>query len=267
LITRIVSQSASTLDFRRLMDEGKILLVNLSPQLEEASRLLAALIIGRLLMAAFSMTDTPENRRRPFMLYCDEFQRYATSDFATLLAEARKFKLGSTISNQVLEQLNDINRATALQCASLAVFRVSGDDSKVLGLSYDCTPPSPGEIIGQEPIRAPVADVIFHLVRRGHNDPRVAKFALHYLHSLEKYAHTKMADRTYASYECFGGCLVLSDLDVERGRKLLNECLYRCMSEQRADIPIPAQAIYVLATAQGNGMEYVFSSYLITESI
>jgi hypothetical protein len=93
LIAKIVSQSASTLDFRRLMDEGKILLVNLSPQLEEASRLLAALIIGRLLMAAFSRSDTPENRRRPFMIYCDEFQRFATSDFATLLAEARKFKL------------------------------------------------------------------------------------------------------------------------------------------------------------------------------
>ena len=77
-----------------MMDEGKILLVNLSPQLEEASRLLAALIIGRLLMAAFSRSDTPEERRRPFMLYCDEFQRFATADFATLLAEARKFKLG-----------------------------------------------------------------------------------------------------------------------------------------------------------------------------
>ena len=147
-------------------------------------------------MAAFSRSDTPEERRRPFMLYCDEFQRFATADFATLLAEARKFKLGSTISNQVLEQLDDINRATALQAASLAAFRVSGDDSKVLALSYDCTPPSPGEIVGQQPIRAPVADVIFHLTRRGHNDPRVAKFSLNYLHGLEKYCSTKMADRT-----------------------------------------------------------------------
>ena len=179
------------------MDEGKILLVNLSPQLEEASRLIGAIVIGRLLMAAFSRSDTPEQRRRPFMLYCDEFQRFATADFATLLAEARKFKLGSTISNQVLEQLDDINRATALQAGTLAAFRVSGDDSKVLARSYDCTPPSPGEIVGQEPLRAPVADVIFHLVRRGHNDPRVAKFAMNYLHTLEKYAHTKLEARTY----------------------------------------------------------------------
>jgi hypothetical protein len=74
LIARIVSQSASTIAFRQLMDEGKILLVNLSPQLEEASRLIGAVLIGRLLMAAFSRADTPYDLRRPFLLYCDEFQ-------------------------------------------------------------------------------------------------------------------------------------------------------------------------------------------------
>jgi Type IV secretory system Conjugative DNA transfer len=79
LIARIVSQSASTIDFRRIMDEGKILLVNLSPQLEEASRLIGAVVIGRLLMAAFSRKDTPEEKRRPFLLYCDEFQRFGSS--------------------------------------------------------------------------------------------------------------------------------------------------------------------------------------------
>src|SRR5262249_25057423 len=150
------SQSASTTDFRRIMDEGKILLVNLSPQLEEAGRMLAAVIIGRLLMAAFSRSDTPEDRRRPFMLYCDEFQRFATSDFATFLAEARKFKVGTTISNQVLEQLDDINRATALQAGTLGVFRVSGEDSKFLAPSFDTTPTQ--TLVGEEPIRATPAD-------------------------------------------------------------------------------------------------------------
>jgi len=78
-----VSQSASTIDFRWVMDEGKILLVNLSPQLEEPSRLIASVLIGRLLLAAFSRADTPRKKRRPFLLYCDEYQSYATSDFAT----------------------------------------------------------------------------------------------------------------------------------------------------------------------------------------
>ena len=65
LVSRIVSQSASTIDFRQIMDEGKILLVNLSPQLEEASRLIGAIVIGRLLMAAFSRSDTPEEQAPP----------------------------------------------------------------------------------------------------------------------------------------------------------------------------------------------------------
>jgi hypothetical protein len=72
-------------------------------------------IIGRLLLAAFSRTDTPPEKRQPFMIYADEYQRFATSDFATFLAEARKFKIVTTISNKVLEQLDDANRATALQ--------------------------------------------------------------------------------------------------------------------------------------------------------
>jgi Type IV secretory system Conjugative DNA transfer len=179
LISRIVSQSASTIDFRRIMDEGKILLVNLSPQLEEASRLIGAVIIGRLLMAAFSTTDTPEERRRPFLLYCDEYQRFATADFATLLAEARKFKIGTTLSNQTLEQLDDANRAAALQAGNLVVFRVSGEDSKTLAPSFDTTP-TPA-LVGEEPIRATPADPVSHLVRHGSPNTVVAKFTAEYL--------------------------------------------------------------------------------------
>jgi DNA helicase HerA-like ATPase len=92
-------------------------------------------------MAAFSRSDTPEEKRRPFFLYCDEYQRFATSDFATLLAEARKFKIITVLSNQALEQLDDANRAAALQAGNLVSFRVSGEDSGVVAKSFDSTPP------------------------------------------------------------------------------------------------------------------------------
>ena len=88
LVAQIVSQSASTIDFRWIMDEGKILIVNLSPHLEEPERLIGTAILGRLLMAAFSRTDTPKKNRRPFLIYCDEFRRFATADLATFLAGA-----------------------------------------------------------------------------------------------------------------------------------------------------------------------------------
>jgi hypothetical protein len=97
MIANIVSQSKTTIDFRRIMDEGRILLINLSPQLEEMSRLIGAILIGKLLMAAFSRADTPGVSGRQFNLYCDEYQRFATSDFATLISEARKFKIATTL--------------------------------------------------------------------------------------------------------------------------------------------------------------------------
>jgi hypothetical protein len=266
IIQHILSQSKTTIDFRYIMDNSKILLIKLSPQFEEASRLIGAVIIGKILMTAFSRADTPsEDKIVQFNLYCNEFHRFASSDFATLISEARKFRVSTILSHQVLSQLSEQTRASALGAGNLIVFRVSGLDAPVLSSSFDTTPIS--EIIGEEPIRAPVADVIFHLVRRGHNDPRVAKFAQSYLSALEKYCSTKMADRTYASYECIAGCLRLSDLDVQRGRTLINDLLYRSMSEHRADIPIAPLAMYLLATAQGNTMEYFFSPYLKTESI
>src|SRR5215470_10310128 len=110
-------------------------------------------------MAAFSRSDIPnEEDRRPFFLYCDEYQRFATSDFATLLAEARKFKIITIISNQTLTQLDELNQAAALQAGNIVSFRVSGEDSKVVCKSYDSTPGL--EEVGVEPLRSPVADVI-----------------------------------------------------------------------------------------------------------
>jgi hypothetical protein len=244
------------------MDEGKILLVHLSPQLEEPSRLVGAAILGRLLMASFSRSATPKEQRRPFMIYADEYQRFATNDFAVFLAEARKAKVATTIANQVLEQLSDLNRATALQAGTQVVFRVSGDDSKVMARSFDATPGM--EQIGLEPQRAPVADVISHLVHRGHTDLRVTTFAQTYLSTFEHYCNTKAHERFAASYECYEGSLILTDQQVQQARTLLNDCLYRSMSEKSAVIPIRAIALYVLTTAQAQKIEYIYSPYLKT---
>jgi hypothetical protein len=243
LIARIVSQSASTINFRRIMDEGKILLVNLSPQLEEASRLLGATIIGRLLMAAFSRADTPYDSRRPFLLYCDEFQRFATSDFATFLAEARKFKIGTTISNQTLEQLDDLNRATALQAGTLVVMRVSGSDSKDLAPSFDATPTL--QLVGEEPIRATPADPIGHLVRHGSPNTVVAKFTAEYLMPLESLL------RQYANSPglCNLGCAFVLPAHLIEGHRQLNEAFATCMRERRSDVFLAPWALFILGGA------------------
>jgi hypothetical protein len=265
LVARIVSQSQSTIDFRRIMDEGKILLVHLSPQLEEPSRLIAAAILGRLLLASFGRADTPEKDRRPFMIYADEYQRYATNDFAVFLAESRKYRVGSTIANQTLEQLSDINRATALQAGSLVVGRVSGEDGDFLAKNFDATPGI--EEVGVEPLRSPPADVIGHLVRRGHTDSRVTRFSQDYLVPLETYAGKPDRERHWASYNSHYGFLELHQLDISRGRDYLNQALYAAQSERRADISLNGLGVYLLALSVGNTMEYAFSNYIDTTSI
>ena len=172
MIAHIVSQPHSTISMRRCMDEGKIVLVNMSPQLLEMSRLIGALLIGKLLMAAYSRVDIKqEGQRRQFNLYVDEFEKFCTDDFSVLIAEARKFRVSiGALANQTLEELNDANRAAVLQSGSLICFRVSGEDARVLSKSFNTTPTSP-YVIGEEAIRSPTNDTINFLLRKAHTNP------------------------------------------------------------------------------------------------
>jgi hypothetical protein len=264
LIANIVSQANTSINFRQIMDSSKILLIQLSPQLEEVSRLLGAAIIGRLLMAAFSRSDLAEDDRRQFNFYVDEFQRFATSDWRTFLEEARKFNVPITFAHQSISQLDESLQTAATGAGTIVSFRVSGDDARVLARSYNCEPEPVQD--GFEPQRAPVSDVITHLIRRGHNDPRVSAFAQRYLSALEHYLQSPtvsyFSKEWHASFDCFDRSLTLSDRQVQEGRKLLNQCLYASMSEANPNLSIPMLAIYLLAAAQRDGREFVFSPYV-----
>jgi Type IV secretion-system coupling protein DNA-binding domain len=256
MIRHMVGQSRTTIDFRQVMDEGKILLVLLSPQFEEASRLLGSVLIGKLLMAAFSRADTPEEERRPFALYVDEFQRFASEDLAVFLAEARKFRIQSTIANQTLEQLDEANRAAALQAGHLVAFRVSGLDSKALAPSYDATPAM--EVVGQEPIRASAADPLSHLVRHGSPEPVLAGFIAKYLMPLD--ALLRKVGHAIHPFQL--GCTFANSYQVIEGHRLLNDCLAECMREGRSDVFIPPLALFVLGAAADDGITQIFADSL-----
>lgn len=119
MIRNIFSQTHTSINFREIMDNQRILLVRLSPEYEEASRLIGAVIIGKILLAAFSRADTPEHRRAQFSLYADEYQRYASSGMKTLISEARKFRIATTLSHQTLSQLDEANRTAAAVAGNL----------------------------------------------------------------------------------------------------------------------------------------------------
>ena len=136
----IIGQSESSIDFRQIMDEQKILLVNLSKgRLGDInSYLLGLIIVGKLLMAAFSRVDIPEEERKDFYLYMDEFQNFSTNSIATILSEARKYKLCLTIGHQFIGQLSEeISKAVFGNVGSMACFRVGAEDADFLVKQFE----------------------------------------------------------------------------------------------------------------------------------
>ncbi len=136
----IICQQKSSFDFRKVMDEKKILLVNLTKGKLGApnSSLLGLIITGKLLMAALSRIDIPENKRTDFHLYMDEFQNFTTESISTILAEARKYKLCLTIAHQFIGQLEDkIKNAVFGNVGSMSSFRIGADDAEFIVKQYE----------------------------------------------------------------------------------------------------------------------------------
>ena len=131
----VIAQEKSSFDFRKIMDEKKILLVNLSKgRLGDInSSLIGLIIVGKILMAALSRVDKPSNELAPFYLYIDEFQNVTTDSISTILSEARKYKLGLHVAHQFIAQLNDdIKDAVFGNVGSMGIFRVGADDADYL---------------------------------------------------------------------------------------------------------------------------------------
>jgi hypothetical protein len=131
----ILGQAESSIDIRKAMDEGKIILVKLAKgQIGEMNmQLLGMIIVAQIQMAAMARADMPESERRDFYLYVDEFQNFATDSFAAILSEARKFRLNLIVANQFIGQLTDeIRDAVFGNVGSLMCFRVGNDDAEYM---------------------------------------------------------------------------------------------------------------------------------------
>lgn len=139
MMRNIIGQSKSAFDFRKVMDEGKILLISLAKGRigEENSSFLGLILIPRILMAAMSRQDTPEEQRRDFYLYVDEFQNFATPDFAQILSEARKFRLNLTVANQFIAQMEEeVKDAVFGNVGTIIAFRVGVPDANYLAREF-----------------------------------------------------------------------------------------------------------------------------------
>ena len=131
----ILGQSESSVDFRKIMDEKKIFLVNLAKGKigELNARLLGMIIVGKIFMAALSRVDLAESQRKDFYLYLDEFQNLTTRTIASILSEARKYRLNLIIAHQFIAQLKDeIKEAVFGNVGTMVIFRVGSQDAEFL---------------------------------------------------------------------------------------------------------------------------------------
>lgn len=135
LIRNIIGQPVNTFNIRKVMDEQKILLVKLNKGLlgEENAALLGAMMVTKIEQAALERADTEEALRKPFYLYCDEFQYFATDTFSEILSEARKYRLSLTCAHQYMGQLSNLVRTTVFgNVGTIIGFRVGAEDAGIL---------------------------------------------------------------------------------------------------------------------------------------
>ncbi len=138
-IRNIVGQPKSTVDLRFAMDKGKIVIINLSKGKigEDNSALLGAMFITKFQLDAMGRANVPLDDRKDFYLYVDEFQNFATESFATILSEARKYKLNLTMANQYIAQMPDeVRDAVFGNVGSTLAFQVGFDDAEYISQQF-----------------------------------------------------------------------------------------------------------------------------------
>jgi hypothetical protein len=139
ILYRIITQPRSAFDLRRLMDNGKILLVNLAKGKigENSAALLGAMLVSRVGLAALSRTDLQETERRDFFLYLDEFQNFTTLSLVTMLSELRKYRVNLILAHQYLSQLDQQVRDAILGNAGTIIsFRLGMQDAEILAKEF-----------------------------------------------------------------------------------------------------------------------------------
>jgi hypothetical protein len=204
VVRNIVGQSATTINFRRAMDEKKIVLVKLAlADIGEAPvDLLGSVLVGLVLNAAYSRADT---RTRPsFHLYADEYQRFATPAFATLLAEAGKYGISTTTAHQDRQQLYSVGSDVAkIKAGNIVVFHVDGRDGQELATEFDCTP-TPGDVIGYKAKIIIAKDPIERLLEGGHESDRAVWLVRHLFERLFRdLQHWRGLEEAAEIYETF----------------------------------------------------------------
>ncbi|MCL2038472.1 type IV secretion system DNA-binding domain-containing protein [Candidatus Saccharibacteria bacterium] len=245
IIRNIIGQPKSSFDMRQIMDEGKILVVNLSKGMigEDNASILGAFLVTKIQLAAMSRADIDKlEDRRAFFLYVDEFQNFATDSFAVILSEARKYGLNLTVANQYIAQMSDsVRDAVFGNVGSMISFRVSAEDAEFLARQFE------PEFTAQDLLAMNNRNFVINMIINGEKArafsattlnipaaPEQGTFDKILAHSREKYARTrKEVEQEIASY--VGGAEKYMDELREENRTKTEQAL----EEQKTWIKSP----------------------------
>jgi CxxC-x17-CxxC domain-containing protein len=168
IIRNVLGQPKSTIDIFKIMNEGKIFLVNVSKGRigEDNSALLGGMIITKIQLAAMERVRIPEEDRKDFYLYVDEFQNFATDSFANILSEARKYRLNLTVAHQYTAQLENkdgskVRDAVFGNVGTMIIFRVGADDADFLEKEFE------PEFMAQDLVNLPNYNIYLKLMIDG----------------------------------------------------------------------------------------------------
>lgn len=169
ILNRILTQHTSAFDLRRVMDEGKILLVNLPKGKigEDSMALLGALLVARIGSAGLGRADLPETERHDFFVYLDEFQSFATLSLATMLSELRKYRVNLILAHQYLSQLDpEVRDAILGNVGTMISFRVGLSDAELLEREFG-TPITAQDLVSLPNYHIYVRTMVDGVVTRG----------------------------------------------------------------------------------------------------
>ena len=247
LVRNIVGQRRTTINFRRAIENREIVLIKLPIKtVAQDARLVGTILLSQLYAAVFSFGDIPEAERPGVSLYVDEFQHFATPDFASLFTEGRKFGVRLTLAHQYRDQLPSFLQQSTLTARTKVCFRTTSDDAPSMAKEF------------------PAAEGDFALSRRATKDllnstadfpPVVREFVETYLRHIPRNADVEI-QTSAGLYELMNGS---KPIKIKRDNPLghLDTLFYEVMASQNPSVPIPGEAVEGLAGGGGGFNEAV----------
>jgi hypothetical protein len=257
----IIGQSTTTIDFRRAIENKEILLIKLPIKtLKEDASLIGTMLIAQIHAAIFSFADTLLEDRPGFSLFVDEFQHFATSDFAEMFTEGRKFGSRVCVAHQFRSQIPDYLASATLTARSIVTFQTTQEDASKMAPLYVAI--DNDRKIQKEDIHS---DVIKKLLTYGHENPTIEKFIKQYLRPVHMQLKGNRVEITswqpsmWKSHMEGGRAVEKVRPRVLNPLQLLNPLLYEIQIKKNWQKPIPYDVIWGFSDC-GVGFYHVFEN-------